>query len=319
MCLLLFRQQRKTNMTTTTTKHEEIIAMTTENEALAQILADNIEPKILTIAGTDLAIHGKDQRVTDLRNLLKNYLPRPDRRIGTVHIGRTQSLINFTNLYKGPESVIFATGSVTQTSIQALARVVFNYHPFGVEQEAAGHGDFVAEYKFPVSKELKSWIECNGKAMPQADFARFIEDRIVDMVDPQFHELGRDLTRVLAGNGADPITMLELSRGLEVRVNEQVKNVGRLQTGEVQLTFSVDHSGADGQPLRVPSWFIINVPVFEGDEPHSIPVRLRYRVKEGVVTWFYELFRIEKTFDSAFYNTLGRIQDETGLNLFITA
>lgn len=290
----------------------------TENEALAKVIAENIKPQVIDHEGKQFLVHPKNAEVTDLKELVEKYQPAPDRRVGLFQLGRTASLIDFANRYKGPDSIILAEGNVTKTSIEALVKVIFNAHPQGIDQTLAGHGDFLAEYRLPVSKELNSWLANNGKIMGQGDFALFIEDHVIDMADPLFSDLAQDLERVLAGRGADPITMLELSRGLEVRVNEQVKNQGRLQTGETQLVYSVEHAGTDGSPLKVPSWFLINVPVFEGDAQHIIPVRLRYRVKEGKVTWAYELFRIERTFDQAFADTLNVIQTQTGLPLFIT-
>ena len=294
-------------------------ASITETEALAKILHDNARSRVIEHDGNEFLVAPQNAKVHDLKALVAPYQDRPDRRKGVYHLSRTQSLIDFANRYKAEETYIKASGKVDGNTLEAKAVVVFNPHPAGADHKLAGHEDFSAIYNFPVSKELTGWLAQNAKGMGQADFAAFIEDHIVDMIDPQFHELERDLEKVLAGKGADPITMLELSRGLEVRVNEQVKNQGRLQSGEQVLTFSIEHAGADGQPLRIPSWFIINVPVFEGDAPHNIPVRLRYRVKEGRGTWFYELFRMEKVFDFAFNASLERIKGETNLPLFMVA
>lgn len=291
----------------------------TETEALAKILGENTSPQVIGHDGKNFLVASQNAKVHDLKALVAPYQERPDRRKGVYHLSRTQSLIDFANRYKAEESYIKASGKVDGNSVEANAVVVFNPHPAGSDHNLAGHEDFKAVYNFPVSKELTSWLDANAKGMAQAEFAAFIEDHIIDMIDPQFHELERDLEKVLSGHGADPITMLELSRGLEVRVNEHVKNQGRLQSGEQVLTFSVEHAGTDGQPLHIPSWFIINVPVFEGDAPHNIPVRLRYRVKEGRVTWFYELFRMERVFDTAFNTAVDRIQQETDLPVFMVA
>lgn len=292
----------------------------TENQALADVLAENLKPQVINHAGIELLIHPKNQSVTDLKEITEKYQAAPDRRVGEQDLGRTESFIEFTNRYKTDDlSVIMARGVVVGHSIDAHVKAIFNPDPAGPDQTKAGHGDFSAFYEFPVSKELAAWLEKDGTFINQGEFARFIEDRIIDMIDPLFASNKADLERVLSGKAADPINMLELSRGLEVRVKEQVKNAGRLQSGEMQLTYSVDHEGTDGQPLKVPSWFIINIPVFEGDKPYEIAVRLRYRLKEGQVSWAYEIFRLEKTFDTAFTETVKYIQENTKLPVFFTA
>lgn len=289
----------------------------TENQALADVLAENLKPQVINHHGIELLIHPENQSVTDLKEITEKYQEAPDRRKGNTRLGRTGSFIEFVNRYKTNDlSIIFARGLVSGHSIDASVQAVFNPHPAGEYQNVAGHGDFTASYQFPVSKEMGFWINKDGAYMNQGEFARFIEDRISDMIDPLFSEHKADLERVLCGRAADPINMLELSRGLEVNVKEQVKNSGRLQSGEMQLTYSVEHDGADGQPLKVPSWFIINIPVFEGDKPYEIAVRLRYRIKDGAVSWAYELFRLEKTFDMAFNECVNFIQENTKLPVF---
>jgi uncharacterized protein YfdQ (DUF2303 family) len=233
-----------------------------------------------------------------------------------VNIGRTQSLIDYANRYKDADSLVYARGQVEENLIKASATIVFNPHPIGSDQNLAGYGDFKAEYNFPLSKELLSWLKNNGNAMAQMEFANFLEDHVCDMTSDYDYER-MDLEKTLGGKRADPIEMLELSRGLELRVNEQVKNVGRLQSGEMQIVYSVEHTQSDGQPIRVPTWFNIKVPVFEGDAPHIIPVRLRYRVKEGKVIWFYELFSLNKIFDAAFDSVIDLIKENTQLPVFI--
>jgi len=292
----------------------------TETEALAEILSKNQKTEVIKHDGKDYLVTSSDQKVTDLKALSDKYLPAPERRTGTFFMGRTQSLIDFVNRYKTDDSVLYAKGKVKDNTISADVRAIFNPHPEGSDDTKAGHGDFAAQYQFPIAKELQRWIENNAEVMDQQSFASFIEDNVSDMLDPLFldKEKIEALTKFLGGKPADPIRMIELARGLEVRVNETVKNQGRLQSGEMQMVYSIEHNGTDGQPLVIPAFFIIGVPVFEGGEPYKIAVRLRYRVYAGKVSWSYELFKIEQTFDIAFNDALAEITKNTGLPLFIT-
>lgn len=293
----------------------------TETQALADLITENAKPTIITHDKKEFLVHSSSQKVTDLKELTDKHLLTPERRKGTFQIGRTQSFIDFVNRYKTEASALFGRGTVSGNSISAGISAVFNEHPAGDDDLKAGHRDFKAEYQFPVSKELQRWIGTNADTMDQQEFAAFIEDNACDMLDPLSVEADKiaALTKYLGGKPADPIRMIELARGLEVRVKEQVQNFGRIQTGEMQLKYSVEHEGSDGQPLTIPAFFIIGVPVFEGGEPYKIAVRLRYRVSGGKVTWSYDMFKIEQTFDIAFNDTLETITKDTGLPLFITA
>lgn len=293
----------------------------TETEALAAIVAENAKPTTITHDGKSYLVHSSEQTVTDLKRLNDAHLLKPERRKGFVTLGRTQALIDYVNYYKTPDSVLYALGKVSGNSINASVKAVLNANPKGEDDLKAGHGDFGAAYQLPIAKELQAWIATNAKVMDQQSFAQFIEDHACDMLDPLLLDAEKiaGLSKFLGGKPADPIRMIELARGLEVRVNEVVKNSGRLQTGEMQMVYSVEHNGADGQPLTIPAFFIIGVPVFEGGEPYKIAVRLRYGVYAGKVSWSYELFRIEQTFDIAFNDALETITKDTGLPLFITA
>lgn len=293
----------------------------TETQALADLITENAKPTVITHDNKEFLVHSSSQKVTDLKELTDKHLLAPERRKGVFNIGRTQSFIDFVNRYKTDASALFGKGTVFGNSISASISAVFNEHPAGSDDLKAGHRDFKAEYKFPIAKEIQRWIETNAETMDQQEFAAFIEDNACDMLDPLFvdEEKIAALTKYLGGKPADPIRMIELARGLEVRVKEQVQNFSRIQTGEMQLKYSVEHEGSDGQPLTIPAFFIIGVPVFEGGEPYKIAVRLRYRVYGGKVTWSYELFKIEQTFDIAFNDALAKIKEDTGLPLFITA
>jgi len=79
-----------------------------------------------------------------------------------------------------------------------------------------------------------------------------------------------------------------------VRVEERVAKSVNLQSGEGVLEFSVEHQdAATGAPLKVPAAFHIRIPILRGGPTYSIPVRLRYRVGGGKVSWFFQMHRPE--------------------------
>lgn len=294
--------------------------MNTEKEDLSELARKAIEPRIIEAKdGTQFLISNKEMNVEDVTKLTERHLTSPKRRTGNTTLARLHSYIDFTNRYKSEESIILVEGKVGKNTIAAAALTIFNADPAGSDQLKAGHGDFKCDYKFPISKELKAFVDRNGHTMTQADFAMFLEDHISDMSSPSLmaEEDQKAIVRGLGGAGADPITMLELARGLEVRVTETVTNQSKLASGEMSFKFSAEHAGVDGKPLSIPVWFLIRVPLFEGGAPIDIPVRLRYRVKEGIVTWSYELYRMNEAFDKAFDDAVTFIKEKTELPVFI--
>lgn len=293
-----------------------------EGAQIAKELAETQKPRTVNMTDSELLLLPKTMTYVNLTEINEKHLQAPSRRKGNIQLSRLPSFIEYANRFKSDASIVLLAAEVEDNDITARARVVFNAPPKGAELDKAGHGDFTATYDFPVSKDLKTWLESNDRAMNQVTFASFIEDNSVDLADPHSvfgdnsYEAVAHLEKALQGKGADPITMVELSRGLEVRVKEQIKNFSRLPSGEVALQYTVEHEGTDGQPLKLPSWFVVNVPIFEGGPRHPFVVRLRYRVSEGRVTFSYVIYRLQATFDEALDMSAQLIKKETDLPLF---
>ncbi|MBY0432293.1 MAG: YfdQ family protein, partial [Rhodospirillales bacterium] len=197
-----------------------------------------------------------------------------------------------------------------------LSAPTFSLESKSEEARAAAQPRFGAhrtEYHFPLSDEWLAWVGSNSKPMSQVDFAAFIEDRILDVYDPPAglldlsqpveHEADQDLRAMAAkigGTFASAAKLLELSRGMEVYAAAKLKESTVLQSGERRLVFEEEHRDADGRPITVPGLFLIAIPVFRSEGLFRLPVRLRYRAKSGGLVWWYELYKPEKVFESAF-------------------
>ena len=109
---------------------------------------------------------------------------------------------------------------------------------------------------------------------------------------------------------------MELSRGLQVYESSAVREVVNLSSGEGQISFQSEHTDQHGVPLKVPGLFLIAIPVFRNGPLYRIAARLRYRKNAGLVFW-YDLWRIDRTFDHAFDEALGRVRAETALPVML--
>jgi hypothetical protein len=251
-------------------------------------------------------------------NSFDTYRERPVRRKGTAHLLSLDSLIEHSNRFSDSDSVIFADDDRKAPSITT----VLDYH----RAQADGDPRFGVHrnhFAFPLSDEWQAWTKSNSVVMKMAQFAEFLEDRIIDVLHliPGEDDLSEELKKFISAGGgeaiiATPQKLFELARGLKVNEEAVVQEAVTLASGEGQVRFEVSHRDGAGAPLRVPSLFLIAIPVFRNDMLYRLAARLRYRkTAEGIVFW-YDLWRADRTFDHAFKEACERVRVETELPLF---
>ena len=289
---------------------------------LAETIRKHMEPSQFTAdRGTfekaEYAVIPHGMQIKSLKPILDEYRTKPDRRTGTVVADTLPSFIAITNRFKAEESAVFARAKVSDTVIEASLTAVFNYHPEGGDNTYAQFSDHRAAYHFPLSKDFRFWLSANGKKMGQLDFAQFLEDRILDLSAVQDEDkapIGN-----LSPSFADPLVMLQLARDLEIYSNETFRSKVKLSSGETEFKFTSENKDASGQPVQIPDFFVIQLPLFEGGAAERILVRLRYRVGDGKVTWWYELYRVDAALESAFNAACFEVIGSTKLPLYIGA
>lgn len=270
-------------------------------------------------AGAPVLVLPVGKQIHDLKPLMDKYRLRPERREGTAHMETVESFTVHVKRFKDDNSALFATRKGPAIT------AVLDYHMKGGEG-LPRFGKHRSAYCFPLSDEWTAWSArsgSNGTAMNQSQFAAFLEDRIGDVLPPPT-ESGADMSdsqmiglgNLLGGTFAGPTRLIELSRGLAVRQNETVRNAVILQTGESSISFTATHTDENGVALKVPSLFLIAIPVFRNGPLYKMAVRLRYRVDKTNIIWFYELYRADKVFDHAFSEACSSVATATSLPLF---
>ncbi|MFI3903739.1 DUF2303 family protein [Ochrobactrum sp. S1502_03] len=232
-----------------------------------------------------LLTRGSEPSISGVDHILEKYRVFPSRKRGTAHVQTLDALIDLTNRHKTEDSAIFANLDWTKPSLTS----VIDYH----RNTSGGDADncqHKIHYEFPLSDDWKLWIKNDAEIMGQQDFAIFLEDRIPDLASPTDGEIAtieRDFNTTVAA----PSQLVNLSRKMQVNVSSQVKTETKLQSGEGQIQWEETHTGADGQPVKVPGIFILSIAPFFMGEKVRIPVRLRYRMSNQKVVWFYNIYR----------------------------
>lgn len=208
--------------------------------------------------------------VRDIREML----PPPDRPVERVELYTAASFAEYVKRFGMPlETVIFAD------EMNGRFCAVIDYHfptPNGTLRR--GHCDHQAVFNCPPSLQWRAWATgpLAGKLGPQADFARFIEQNLVDIVSPPAAE------------------MLQVALTLQVKKDVQFASDLRLDNGQTQFRYeeTVRGSARTGD-MQIPDRFTINIPVFQGGAVHPIEAWLRYRLDGNKLVIGYELVRGE--------------------------
>lgn len=283
-------------------------------------MLDNIQPRMMDIAKgtTDQAqviVVPVGMRLESAKHFLDQYKTKPDRRTGTEQADRLVSFIDLVNRFKSADSAIFAKGEITGSKLLASLTAILDYHAIGADNKAASYKAHRVSYKFPISKEFEFWFKHNGELMDQEGFALMLEERINEMVSASEEE--RNAIANLTPKFADPLEILKLSRDLVVYSSEKLQQSTKLSSGERTVKFTAEHADADGKPLSIPDFFVLNIPVFAGEAATRVLVRMRYRKAGEKVLWAYDIYRVDMVFEAAFDAAVDKVKKETEVALFM--
>ncbi|KQP37579.1 DUF2303 family protein [Pseudorhodoferax sp. Leaf274] len=157
-----------------------------------------------------------------------------------------------------------------------------------------GWRDHRAVFKAELTPEFKRWIENDRKQMSQETFAEFIEDNAVDLPEATL--------------------LLEVAGTLQAKTDVQFRSARRLDNGQVQLGYTETintTAGAEGA-LTVPKEFKVGVRIFKNGSGYLINARLKYRLLQGAVKFFYELDRPERAVELAFEGYVKEVREKSG-------
>lgn len=214
----------------------------------------------------------------------------------TVVLSTARSFIDYVNRFSDSQSVIFAT--VTDAGAQLLA--VLDYH---VPDEAqVGHCEHCASWDCPQTRDWKTWTQADRKEMTQEQFALFLEDNGHVFKTP---------------GGAD---LLELVTTLEGRSDVQFASAVRLQNGKVALRYedAVTLTGGQGSgQIEIPQRMVVVMQVFEGGTAYEFEARLRYRIAQRKLTFWFETVRRHEVIRRAAEAAVEQVREETKRMVFL--
>lgn len=221
----------------------------------------------------------------------------PERPRALVRLRDAASFIKYWADHHERNSRIFAT--LDPARFLAVFDEFLTNDPAETEDidDQANWREFRAIFEPPASREWKLWTGADRKAMGQLAFAEFLQDNLPDVTEP------------------DGAALLEMALNFEAAQSGTFVATQRLQNGSHNLQWRSDNNASG--TVQLPEHITLSIPVFENEQPSQLTARLRYRVKEGALSLWYELVRPHKVLESAFRATWDRIAQETGAVLLL--
>ena len=285
-----------------------------------------LAPMIIS-APKDMVLHDLTAKNREAIQALK-----PFQRTGRAVLADLDSMIVWTNRFKGADTVLF--GQIHP--VPKLVSVI-DYHGEGAPvidhtngDPAARYGRHTGTYSFPVSEEWKRWNGISGKALDKDVFGEFIEENAKDFLDPTPALLGQgksdpeawearmiEVAAKVQGRFGQYAALNLLSREFKVHEQGHLNVTTNRDTGEAKVQFLTEHRDPDGQPLTLPNLFMIAIPVFEEGALYRLAVRFRYRKAGSDVKFIVQLYNPDVALRDAAREAMTQAQEATGVPLLM--
>lgn len=223
----------------------------------------------------------------------------PRRKVAKVKLFDSDSFVEYVKRHGSmTDSTVWCVADYLAGKVNFLA--IINDH--GEDEMAPDWRDHRATFTPVFSEEWNRWTKQNKEPFSQAAFASFIEDNLKDIASVEGQPTGAQ--------------MLEMALTFEANQDMRFKSAIRLQNGGVQMSFVQDDDAQTLQKMQVFDRFSVGFPVFWNGDAYRIDARLRYRVRDGKLAFWYELIRQDKVLESATQTLIAQIREKTGTPFF---
>lgn len=272
-----------------------------EHENLAETLAREMKTPMEIGGDPDLAVCRialpPNWRIEERDD--EKRLATPLRKRAKVRLHDAQSFIDYIGRHGSEgETTVWSRADYIAGEVAFLA--VINDH--GADADHPAWRDHTADFKPQFSEEWRRWVGKNKQSFGQIEFASFIEDNLKDIAAVEGQPTGSQ--------------MLEMAIGFEANQDMRFKSAIRLQNGGVQMSFVQDDDSQTLQKMQVFERFSLGLPVFWNGDAYRLDARLRYRVRDGKLAFWFELIRQDKVLEAAATTLITEIRDKTGQPFF---
>lgn len=211
-----------------------------------------------------------------------------------VVVDQRASLSAYVNRFSDERSILIAdydSGSI---------KAVLDWHYDNGLEEAEvlepQPREHTCTLKLRPSEEFKRWAEMENTFHGQAEFAAFLEENAVDVIDPE------------------PAILIEISRDLEGTQGVTFKSSTRLENGDRSFVYETE-TRAKGD-IKVPSEFVLSIPLYDGEQPVELRCAFRWRISSGQLQMGFIWRRVEYQRRAHFTQIATAAAEETGRPVF---
>ena len=306
-----------------------------------------------------LAVVPAGRKIEDLQPYLDKLRDAPRRIETTAKATTVETFSDYLNRFKTADSAIFAADDPSKPSLLGVvdfhgqgagATPRFGCHNIrydfpvsdqikawsaisGKEMTHADMASFIADRQYDISNPPLDWMQVDKNTVALlchllniGDDQGEIDDTAA-AVEPTGDEdddryIPRSAVYKLRNVRWGSVQRLtQMARTIEVSVDSKVTEGYQPKTGERTVMFTNEHAthDKDGRKIVVPDAFLLRVPVWEGETPQLIPVRLQYRKAGGRLSWFMTLVEWRRVIRFAVRTEAQRVQKATALPLFYGA
>lgn len=220
---------------------------------------------------------------------LEPFLLNPAMKRGVLNFETRESFTRYVNEQKVPATRIFMK--------EQCFTAVLDFHDSTVIGPDAGWMNHKAHFSLKPTPAWTLWRDRNKKVVSQKDFAEFLEENYPDVIEPAGAEL-LDIASTLQAH-----TQVRFKRGL------RLDNT----TEQLQYEETVDAKGGVGGDMEVPRAIKLSLVMFYGEPKTEIVARLKYQIANGVLTFWFEMVRVQDILDAVVQSTAAKIIEETKL------
>jgi uncharacterized protein YfdQ (DUF2303 family) len=274
---------------------------TIEMKNLAETLAKEMKAPVEVIAGDSDVIRrlALPPGWTMVEKNDEPLLERPLRKKATVRLADADSFIDYIARHgEAHDCTIWCEADYKAGKVGFTG--ILNDH--GAASFNPAWRDHRAKFSPEFSEEWLRWIGKNKQTFSQGEFAAFIEDNLKNIASVDGSPTGAQ--------------MLDMALTFEANQDMRFKSAIRLQSGGVSMSFTQDDDLQTVQKMQVFDRFTLGFSVFWNSDAYQVDARLRYRVREGKLTFWFDLIRADKVLESATKTLIEHIRQKTAVPFF---
>lgn len=213
------------------------------------------------------------------------YAPHPRHEGGGRIVVDAASFVAYVNRHRLPGTEVYA-----HASSSTVVAVIDSHEAAGGE---AGWQKHTVRLSLEATKAWEAWTAADGSLFDQGEFADFLDDRYIDVIDP------------------DPARMIDIATTFQAKTGVNFDSGVRLDSGAVRLTYQETTTAKAGQKgdLEIPKKIQLALRPYVGGPIYSIWANFRYRLGGGNVKLGFRLERPENILDAAFADIVTEIRE----------